>query len=107
MGLCSVRRLAGLRGHEKAPVVFQHRRGRQTAPERLVALNLRVVSGSREAPFREAVWCAVGDSLTFALPQNALLQEKYPSRNTHDAGLTHLLTHRFAVGSEIPGGHSH
>ena len=53
---------------------------------------------------REAVWCAVGDSLAFALPQNALLQERYPNRNTHDAGLTHLLTHRFAVGSEIPGG---
>ena len=69
-----------------------------------MALNLRDVSGSKEAPFREAVWCAVGDSLAFALPQNALLQELYPNRNTHDAALTHLLTHRFAVGSEIPGG---
>ena len=53
---------------------------------------------------REAVWSAVGDSLAFALPQNALLQEKYPSRNQHDAGMTPMLTHRFAVGSEIPGG---
>lgn len=70
-----------------------------------MALDLRVVSGSTgRPPFREAVWCAVGDSLTFALPQNALLQERYPNRNTHDAGLTHLLTRRFAVGSEIPGG---
>ena len=69
-----------------------------------MALNLRVVSESGKTTLREAVWCAVGDSLAFALPQNALLQERYPNRNTHDAGLTHLLTHRFAVGSEIPGG---
>ena len=68
-----------------------------------MAPDLGVVSGSGKTTFREAVWCAVGDSLAFALPQNALLQEKYPNRNTHDAGLTH----RFAVGSEISGGHSH
>lgn len=53
---------------------------------------------------REAVWSAVGDSLAFALPQTALLQERYPNRNAHDAGMTPMLTHRFAVGSEIPGG---
>ena len=99
-----MRPLAGLFGREKAPVVSKHLRGRETALERLVAPDLRIVSESRETPFREAVWCAVGDSLAFALPQNALLQERYPNRNTHDAGLTHLLTRRFAVGSEIPGG---
>lgn len=102
-----MRHLAGLWRHEKAPLVSKHLRGGETALERPVTLNLRVVSRSGKIPFREAVWCAVGDSLAFALPQNALLQEKYPNRNTHDAGLTHLLTHRFAVGSEIPGGHSH
>ena len=72
-----------------------------------MALNLGGVSESGKTTIREAVWCAVGDSLAFALPQNAPLQEIYHNRNTHDAGLTHLLTHRFAVGSEISGVHSH
>ena len=49
---------------------------------------------------------ALGESLAFSLPQNSLLQEKYPHRNQHNAGLTKLLTHRFAMASEIPGGNT-
>ena len=55
---------------------------------------------------REAMAAALGESLAFSLPQNSLLQEKYPHRNQHNAGLTKLLTHRFAMASEIPGGNT-
>ena len=54
----------------------------------------------------EAMAAALGESLAFSLPQNSLLQEKYPHRNQHNAGLTKLLTHRFAMASEIPGGNT-
>ena len=72
-------------------------------PDRRVNILAGPPNGGKTT-LREAVWCAVGDSLAFALPQTSLLQEKYPQRNQHDAGMTGLLTHRFAVGSEIPGG---
>ena len=72
-------------------------------PDRRIIVIAGPPNGGKSS-VREAMAAALGESLAFSLPQNSLLQEKYPHRNQHNAGLTKLLTHRFALASEIPGG---
>ena len=74
-------------------------------PDRRIIVIAGPPNGGKSS-VREAMAAALGESLAFSLPQNALLQERYPHRNSHNAGLTALLTHRFALASEIPGGNT-
>ena len=72
-------------------------------PSRRVIIMAGPPNGGKST-VREAAASAVGDSFAFALPQAALLRDRYLTRNQHNAGMTELLTHRFALASELPEG---